>query len=79
MEHPACTEVSVRDIVIVSPDLTADCRVNLSDLAVFGLSYNKSSGDPDFNTCCDYNDDGSCTLSDFAYMGEHYQHECFGQ
>lgn len=72
-----CTEVAVRDIVIVSPDLTTDCRVNLSDLGVFGLSYNKNLGDSGFNTCCDYNDDDKCNLSDFAWFAEHYRHECF--
>ena len=72
-----CTVVKCVIIIIVSVDLTADCQVNLSDLGVFGLSYNKNLGDPGFNTCCDYNDDDKCNLSDFAYMGEHYLHECF--
>jgi hypothetical protein len=76
-EWPACLDVAVRDIIIMSPDLNADCRVNLSDLGVFGLSYNKSRWvDPDFNTCCDYDDD-NCNLSDFAWFAEHYLHECF--
>lgn len=73
----ACVEVTCRTIIIVGVDLTADCRVNLSDLAVFGFSYNKNLGDMYYNTCCDYNDDDHCNLSDFAYIGEHYQHECF--
>jgi hypothetical protein len=77
IEWPYCVDTAVRDIVIVSPDLTADCRVNLSDLAVFGFSYNKNLGDPEFNTCCDYNDDDKCNLSDFAWFAEHYLHECF--
>ena len=77
VEMPSCVEIAVRDIIIVSPDLTADCRVNLSDLAVFGFSYNKNYGDPDFNTCCDYNDDDKCNLSDFAWFAEHYLHEDF--
>jgi hypothetical protein len=69
--------VTCHIIIIVSVDLTADCQVNLSDLGVFGLSYNKNLGDPGYNTCCDYNDDDKCNLSDFAYMGEHYLHTCF--
>jgi hypothetical protein len=72
-----CTEVKCVIIIIVSVDLTADCQVNLSDLGVFGLSYNKNLGDAGYNPCCDYNDDDKCNLSDFAYMGEHYLHECF--
>jgi hypothetical protein len=73
----ACAVVHLEFFVIVSVDLTADCQVNLSDLGVFGLSYNKQLGDPGYDPCCDYNDDDKCNLSDFAYMGEHYQHACF--
>jgi len=72
-----CVTVKCVIIIIVSVDLTADCQVNLSDLGVFGLSYNKQLGDAGFNTCCDYNDDDKCNLSDFAFMGEHYLHSCF--
>jgi hypothetical protein len=64
------------DVVIVSPDINADCAVNLSDLSFFSQSYNKSLGDTGYDTCCDYNDDDACNLSDFSFMGEHYQHEC---
>jgi hypothetical protein len=64
-------------VTIVSPDLNGDCQVNLSDLGIFGLSYNKNLGDPGFDTCCDYNDDDKCNLSDFAFVGEHYLHVCF--
>ena len=77
IDWPACIVIHCEIIIIVSVDLTADCQVNLSDLGVFGLSYNKGLGDPGYNTCCDYNDDDLCNLSDFAYMGEHYLHECF--
>ena len=77
LEWPACMERAVRDIIIVSPDLTADCRINLSDLGVFGQSYNKNLGEPGYNTCCDYNDDDKCNLSDFAWLAEHYLHQCF--
>ena len=72
-----CLDVQCELVQIVSPDLTADCQVNLSDLGVFGLSYNKNLGDPGYDSCCDYNDDDKCNLSDFAFMGEHYQHVCF--
>lgn len=64
------------DMKVVSPDLTADCQVVLGDLGVFGQSYNKCVGDAGYNDCCDYNDDTCCNLSDFAFMGEHYQHIC---
>ena len=78
LEEPyPCVDPICLLIQIVSPDLTADCEVNLSDLGVFGLSYNKSTGEPGYNDCCDYNDDSDCNLSDFAYMGAHYQHVCF--
>ncbi|MBU8920623.1 MAG: hypothetical protein KOO63_02070 [Bacteroidales bacterium] len=76
VENPACVDVTCVDIVIVSPDLNADCFVNLSDLGMFGLSYNLSLGQPGYDPCCDFNDDDNCNLSDFAHIGEHYQHEC---
>lgn len=77
LDGPVCIYPHVEDIEIVSPDLNADCRVNLSDLAVFGFSYNKDCGEAGYNDCCDYNDDCHCNLSDFAFMGEHYQHTCY--
>jgi hypothetical protein len=76
-DYPTCVTVKCVNLIIVTVDLTADCNVNLSDLGVFGLSYNKDSGEAGFNTCCDYNDDNKCNLSDFAFMGEHYLHTCF--
>ncbi len=65
------------DVVIVGPDINADCEVNLSDLSFFADAYNTQGGDAAFNTCCDFNDDGSVDLGDFAFLGQHYLHECF--
>jgi hypothetical protein len=76
LTYPEC-EVTCLDMIIVSPDLNADCVVNLSDLGIFGLSYNTYFGGYGYNPCCDYQDDQLCNLSDFAYIGEHYQHGCF--
>jgi len=72
----ACIEIACADIVIVSPDINGDGKVNLSDLSFFGQAYNHNLGDPLWNPCCDYNDDDRCNLSDFSYVGEHYQHGC---
>jgi hypothetical protein len=77
VDLPECVATTCVDIQIVSPDLNANCAVNLSDLGIFGLSYNKIEGQPNYNDCCDLNDDSKCNLSDFAFMGEHYQHVCF--
>jgi hypothetical protein len=76
LDDPICALPECIDVVIVSPDINADCYVNLSDLSFFGGSYNRQLGDPGFNTCCDYNDDDACNLSDFSFLGEHYQHGC---
>lgn len=76
-ELPACMLPHLEDIIIVSPDLTADCRINLSDFTLFGFSYNKELGEPGYNPCCDFNDDDACNLSDFSFLGEHYYHACF--
>jgi hypothetical protein len=77
LDVATCTTPICIDIVIVSPDINADCVVNLSDLSFFGGSYNKGPGDPAYDPCCDFNDDDLCNLSDFSFLGEHYQHACF--
>lgn len=77
LDSETCTVPVCVDVVIVGPDLNADCAVNLSDLSMFADAYNTQEGDAAFNTCCDFNDDGECNLGDFAYLGQHYQHECF--
>lgn len=77
LAKPACSYPVCLDIILVSPDMTADCVVNLSDLAIFGLGYNLDPGKPGYNPCCDFNDDAVCNLSDFAHFGGHYLHSCF--
>jgi hypothetical protein len=77
LEKPACSVPICIDIVVVSPDLQSDCFVDISDLSIFGQSYNKQVGDTGYNACCDFNDDDWCDLSDFSFLGEHYQHGCF--
>lgn len=72
-----CITTACVDIQIVSPDITANCIVNLSDLNPFGLSYNLDLGEEGYNACCDFTDDEKCNLSDFSSFGQHYQHECF--
>ncbi|UCF04396.1 MAG: hypothetical protein JSV33_10675 [bacterium] len=76
VDEPLCVDIHCEPITIVSPDLTADCQVSLSDLAIFGFSYLKDCGHPDYNECCDYNGDCIVDLSDFAYFAMHYQHMC---
>lgn len=73
VDFPGCMQPTCLDIVVVSPDLSADCVVNLTDLAMFAWSYNTS---PAADPCCDFNDDTICNLSDFALFGEHYIHSC---
>ena len=65
------------NMIIIGPDLTGDCTVDLSDLVVFGDSYNRAPPDPMYNPCCDYTDDGVCDLSDLAHFGDHYHHRCW--
>ena len=74
MEDPVCLYPTCLDIIIVSPDINGDCRVSLADFFLFSLSYNKAEGMQGYNGCCDYNDDGECTLVDFAFFAEHYLH-----
>jgi hypothetical protein len=76
LRQPACIEPVCLDVVIVSPDITADCVVDASDLSYFGSAYNTCVGHPRYNPCCDYTDDGCVNLSDFSYFAEHYLHRC---
>ncbi len=77
LDVATCTDPICIDVVIVSPDMTGDCHVNLSDFSFFGDSYNKQLGDAGYSSCADFNDDDWCNLSDFSFLGEHYQHACF--
>lgn len=42
----------------------------------FTTSYNKQPGTPDYNDCCDFDDDFIVNLSDLAIFGAHYLHQC---
>jgi hypothetical protein len=85
VQNEACDADTCLSIEIKSIDLTGntitgdgDCICDISDLAVFGWSYNTVLGGekPGFNPCCDYNEDDACDVSDFAYFAQHYQHRC---
>ncbi len=71
-----CISPHIEYIEIVSPDINADCRIDLSDFTAFSLSYNKDLGDPGYDTCCDFNDDDCCNIRDYTWLGLHYYHEC---
>jgi hypothetical protein len=78
---PLCLAVDVKSADLTGAGGLADGLVNLADLVPFGSSYNTAWGVPPppgkaFNSCCDYNDDNSCNLADFAFFGTHYQHKC---
>jgi hypothetical protein len=59
-----------------SADLDGSGIVNVSDLPILGSSYNKSLGDSGFSSCCDFNWDNKCNITEFAFFGTHYQHGC---
>jgi hypothetical protein len=61
---------------VVSPDLSCDGSVNLIDFAIFAPAFNSSSGDPEFDPCCDYDCDGDVDLVDFSIFAQHWQHGC---
>ena len=64
------------DIVIVDPDISADGIVNISDIVFLADSYNLAVSNPDYNACCDFNHYWIVNISDFAFLGVHYTHEC---
>ena len=57
-------------IFVASPDLDADCDVDLTDFAMFAAIY--LSADP----CGDYDCSGTVDLPDFALFAAHYLHAC---
>ena len=75
-----CIDPLCVNVIVKGPDLTGtsgpDGIVDLRDFAKFCLSFHKSLGSAEYNPCCDFNDDDTCNLSDFAFFGEHYQHQC---
>ena len=73
---PLCLDIAIKSPDVMGEGGHPDGSVNLSDLIPFGSSYNKNWGQSSFNPCCDYNDDNTCNLSDFAFFGTHYQHRC---
>ena len=64
------------DVQTPTPDLNRTCEVTVADLTFFGQSYHHDYPEPEFDTCCDYNDDNRCSVSDFSFFGEHYRHGC---
>ncbi|MCD6379700.1 hypothetical protein J7M07_04565 [bacterium] len=76
LESPDCTDPVCLDMEIKSPDLTANGIVDLTDFSQFGNAYGSSSGDTNYDDCCDFNNDNAVGLSDFSLFGNHYQHEC---
>lgn len=87
LSKPNCLVALCLPIDILSADLTgagghADGVVNLSDIVVFGTTYNCVYPGPyppgkAFNACCDYSHDGTTVnLSDFGFFGTHYLHKC---
>jgi hypothetical protein len=69
--YPLCL-----DIALVSPDLNADGVVSLADFGIFCDSYGLCEGEPGYNGCCDYSDDGCCSLGDFYDFSMRYQASC---
>jgi hypothetical protein len=74
--YPECIDYICLDLILKSPDRNADCYVGVSDLVYLADAYNMSEGDPMYDQCCDWNHDGTVNISDFAFFGAHYTHEC---
>jgi hypothetical protein len=70
LQNPAC----IHDARFKSPDMNADCWISLSDLGIFAGCYLMPMTPPCH--CADFTDDGQVNLSDLAFFGGHYQHEC---
>ena len=76
-EPGVCVDLICLDIIVTSPDFTGDCLVSLADYNPFLGTYNLAIGAPLFNKCFDFTNDDAVSLSDFAFLAEHYNHDCF--
>mgnify|MGYP003571949765 FL=1 len=61
-------------ILVKSPDLDANLLVDVVDLGLFSLQY--TSPPRGYQTCLDYDCDGTIDLVDFSLFSQHYLHSC---
>ncbi len=64
----------IGNLRLKSYDYTMDGYVNLSDLAYFGDTNNKTRGDAGYNDWFDYNYDETVNSPDLNLLFQHYQH-----
>jgi hypothetical protein len=81
IEGSACSGPICLNMVVKSPDLTKDGKVNLSDFGAFSDSFGTEDGvtppaGKTYDPCCDYSGDNRINLSDFGYFSDHFLHEC---
>ena len=75
-EDEMCITPLCLDITIVSPDINGDGQVSLGDFSDFCNSYGRCQGEPGYDDCCDYTDNGCCSLEDFSVFVSCYQRVC---
>jgi len=56
-------------------DVTDDGRLDGADLAVLGICWLETRGDPDWLPSCDLNHDGRIGLGDLAILGKDWRWE----
>lgn len=56
--------------LVRSPDLNADCKVDLFDFVLFSQYYNTTTWQADFNCS------GMVDVADFVTFSQHYNHRC---
>jgi hypothetical protein len=72
-----CVDLICLPIIVTSPDFTSDCEVSLADYQPFTDAYNLAWPEAGYSKCFDFTNDDAVSLSDFAFLAEHYQHACF--
>lgn len=75
-EDEMCITLLCLDVALVSPDINSDGQVSLGDFGIFCDSYGLCQGETGYNDCCDYTDDGCCSLEDFSVFVGCYQRVC---
>ena len=58
-------------------DATCDCLVNIGDLGALKLSWFKSTGQPGYNLCADFDHSGTVNIADLGILKVHwFQNVC---
>jgi hypothetical protein len=68
LDAPACTDPTCLDVEVRSPDINADCVVNLIDLGLFAAGFPPQP----YDECSDFDCNGVVNLQDLSNFAFHF-------